>query len=55
MDSSGVWCMDQLLAFINFGVPISFSRSFSFGIMVYSEINSANSSKVDALSNPLVC
>ena len=47
--------MDQLLALVNFGVSISSSRSFSFGIIVYSKINSANSPKVGALSNLLVC
>ena len=47
--------MDQLLALINFGVPISSSRLSSFGIMVYSEISSANSPDVGALSNPSVC
>ena len=54
-DSLGVWCVDQLLALVNFGVPISFSRSSSFGIIVYNEINSANSPEVGALSNLLVC
>ncbi len=47
--------MNQLLALINFGVPIGVSKSSSFGIMVYTDINSANSSEVGALSNPLVC
>ncbi len=47
--------MDQLLALVNFGIPISSSKSSSFGIMVYSEINSANSPEVGALSNLLVC
>ena len=52
---SGVLCVDQLLALVNFGVSISSSRSFSFGTMVYSEINLANSPEVGALSNPSVC
>ena len=47
--------MNQLLALVNFEVPISASKSSSFGIMVYIDINSANSPEVDALSNPLVC
>ncbi len=47
--------MNQLLALVNFGILTDFSRSSSFGIMVYSEINSANSSEVGALSNLLVC
>jgi len=46
--------VDQLLALLNFGVPISSWRSSSFGMMVYSEINSANSPEVGALSNLLV-
>ncbi len=54
-DSSGVLCVNQLLALVNFRVPISSSRSSSFGIMVYNEINSANSPDVGALSNLLVC
>ncbi len=52
---SGVLCVNQLLAFVNFRIPISSSRFSSFGIMVYNEINSANSPEVGALSNPLVC
>ncbi len=55
LDGSGVFCVDQLLALTNFGVPINSSKSSSFGIMVYMEINSANSPDVGALSNPLVC
>ncbi len=47
--------MNQLLALVNFEVPISSSRSSSFGIMVYMEINSANFPEVGALSNLLVC
>ncbi len=47
--------MDQLLALTNFGVPISSSRSSFFGITVYCEINAANSSEMEALSNPSVC
>ncbi len=46
--------MGQLLALVNFGVPIGYWRSSSFGIIVYNEINSANSSEVGALSNLLV-
>ena len=52
---SGVWCVDQLLALVNLGISISSSRSFSFGTMVYSEINLANSPEAGALSNPSVC
>ncbi len=52
---SGVLCVDQLLALTNFGVPISSSRSSSFGIIVNWEINAANSPEVGALSNPSVC
>src|SRR6266542_42758 len=51
---SGVLCVDQLLVLVNFGVPISSSRSSSFGIMVYSKISSASSPDVGALSNPSV-
>ncbi len=47
--------MNQLLALVNFGIPISSSRSSSFGIIVYIEINSANSPEVGAFSNLLVC
>src|SRR6266498_1505548 len=53
--SSGILCVDQLLALTNFGVPIGSSRSSSFGITVNWEINAANSSEVGALSNPSVC
>ncbi len=53
-NSSEVLCVAQLLALVNFGVPIGSSRSSSFSIIVYSEINSANSPEVGALSNPLV-
>ena len=52
---SGVLCVDQLLALTNFGVPLGSLRSSSFGIMVYCEINAANSPEVGALSNPSVC
>src|SRR6266542_2742449 len=52
---SGVLYVDQLLALVNFGIPISSSRSSSFGIIVYNEINSTNSSEIGALSNLLVC
>ncbi len=52
---SGVLCVNQLLALVNFGIPIDSSRSFFFGIMVYIEISSANSPDVGALSNPPVC
>src|SRR6266542_4533112 len=45
-NGSGVLCVDQLLALVNFEVPIGSSRSSSFGIIVYSEINSANSHEV---------
>ncbi len=47
--------MDQLLALVNFGIPIDSSRSSFFGIMVYCDINAANSSEVGALSNPSIC
>src|SRR6266498_4590200 len=47
--------MDQLLVLVNFEIPISSLRYSSFGIIVYSEINPANSSEVGALSNLLVC
>ncbi len=53
--SSGVLCVNQLLALTNFGVPIGSSRSLSFGIIVNWEINAANSPEVGALSNPSVC
>src|SRR6266540_1264608 len=53
--NSGVLCVDQLLALINFGVPIDSLRSSSFGTIVNWEINAANSSEVEALSNPSVC
>src|SRR6266542_243108 len=52
--NSGVLCVDQLLALINFGVLISSLRSSSFDIMVNWEINAANSPEVEALSNPSV-
>ncbi len=55
LDSSGVLCIDQLLALVNFRIPIGSSRSSSFGMMIYSEISSANSPEVGALSNPSVC
>ena len=54
-DGSGVLCVDQLLALINFEVPIGCSRSSSFGIIVNWKINEANSPDVGALSNPSVC
>jgi len=44
----------QLLALVNFGVPISSLRSSSFGIIVYTEINLATSPTVGALINPSV-
>ncbi len=53
-DDSGVLCVDQLLALVNFEVPISSLRSSFFGKMVYCDINAANSSEVGALSNPSV-
>ncbi len=52
---SGVLCVNQLLALINFGVPISSLRSSSFGIIVNYDINVANSPEVGARSNPSVC
>ena len=39
----------------SFGKFWGFYWSSSFSIMVYIEINSANSPEVGALSNPLVC
>ena len=53
--TSGVLCVDQSLALINFGVPIGSLRSSSFGIIVNWKINVANSPEVGALSNPSVC
>ncbi len=53
--TSGVLCVDQSFALINFGVPIGCSRSSSFGIIVNWKINDANSPDVGALSNPSVC
>ncbi len=50
----GVDIDTQLLALINFEVPISSLRSSSFSIIVYTEINSATSPDVDALINPSV-
>jgi len=44
----------QLLALVNFGVPIDSLRSLSFGIIVYTEINSATSPTVGALLKLLV-
>ena len=52
---SGVLCVDQLLALINFGVLIGCCKSSSFGIIVNCDINAANSPEVGALSNPSVC
>ncbi len=54
-DNSGVLCVDQLLALVNFEVPISSLRSFFLGIMVYCDISAANSPEVEALSNLSVC
>ncbi len=54
-DGLRVLCVDQLLALVNFGVPIGCLRSSSFGIIVYCDINAANSPEVGALSNPSVC
>jgi len=47
--------VDQLLALVNFGIPIGSLRSSSFGTIVNCEINAANSPEVGALSNPSVC
>ena len=55
LDSSGVLCVSQLLALINFGVPIGSFNSSSLGITVNCEIKAANSPEVGALSNPSVC
>ncbi len=44
----------QLLALVNFGVPISSLRSSFFGIIVYTEINSATFPDIGALINPSV-
>ncbi len=54
-DGSGVLCVDQLLALVNFGVLIGSLRSSSLGMIVNWKINTANSPEVGALSNPLVC
>ncbi len=53
--SSGVLCVDQLLAVLNLGVPIGSLRSSSVGIIVNWKINATNSPEVGALSNPSVC
>ncbi len=47
--------MLQLLALVNFRVPISSSRSSFFGITIYCDISVANSPEVEALLNPSVC
>src|SRR6266540_735508 len=52
---SGVLCVSQLLALINFGVLIGCCKSSSFGIIVNCDINAANSPEVGALLNPSVC
>ena len=52
--SLGVDVEPQLLALVNFGIPIGSWRSSSFGIIVYTEINSATSPAIGALSKPLV-
>ena len=53
-DSSGILWIDQLLALVNFGIPISSSKSFFFSIIVYCDISAANSPEIGALSNPSV-
>ncbi len=52
--SLGVDVDAQLLALVNFEIPISSLRSSSFGIIVYTKINSTTSPDVDALINPSV-
>src|SRR6266540_854844 len=55
LGGSGVLCVDQSFALINFGVPIGSLRSSFSGNTVNCDINAANSPEVGALSNPSVC
>jgi len=52
--SLGIDVDTQLLALVNFRIPISSLRSLSFGIILYTEINSTTSPAVGALINPSV-
>ena len=54
MISSEVVVGIHLLALTNCRVSSGFLRLFSFGIIIYTEINSTTSPNKGALSNPLV-
>ncbi len=54
MVSSEIIADAQLLALTNFGIPSDSLRSFSLGIIVYTEINSTTSFDEGTLSNLLV-